>query len=198
MKKFIRALLIYTTFILFFLYGGTVFSQVKFYSFEEAEQDDATEEYEIRFYSPEEGEQQKDIGKHDENDKKDEKKEKKDHKENSVIFPDGGEILLIGNTYYIRWDFEKSIENVSLYFSTNRGLTWETIVEDTSNDGAFLWVVPPIISGDCLVKVRHAEKWEPSDASNNIFSISARANKVLEQDKMLEQDKVQEQDWQQQ
>jgi len=197
MKKCIRALLLCTSFILFFLHGGIVFSEVRFYSFEESEQDDATEEYEIRFYSPEEGEQ-KDLGKYDENDKKDEKKEQKDHKENSVIFPNGGEILLIGNTYYIRWGFEKSIENVSLYFSTDRGLTWETIVEDTANDGAFLWVVPPIISGDCIIKVRHAEKWEPSDTSDRIFSISANANKVFEQDKMLEQDKVQEHDWQEQ
>lgn len=198
MKKPVRALLIYVAFIVFFLYEGLVFSEVRFYSFEGPEQEEVKEEYEIRFYSPEESEQEDDIGKYDKSDQKDkekdEKKGKKDSEDNTVIFPNGGEILLIGNGYDIKWNFEESIEGVSLYFSTDRGLTWEIIAEDITNDGSFLWIVPPITSVDCMVKVRHSEKLEPSDASDRVFSISASDRKMLEEFKMLEQNEVKEHD----
>jgi len=142
---------------------------------------------EVRFYSVEEPAQENDKGKYDENEEKDEKdnneeKEEEVFDDNSVIFPNGGEILLIGNAYNIRWNFDNSIQNVSVYFSTDNGLTWEIIVEDTTNDGAFWWIVPPITSGDCLVKVKHAEEWEPSDTSNGVFALSADPNKWQEAD----------------
>jgi len=142
---------------------------------------------EVRFYSVEEPAQENDNRKYDENEEKDEKDEDEEKvgggfDDNAVIFPDGGEIFLIGNAYDIRWNFENSIQSVSVYFSTDSGLTWEIIAEDITNDGAFWWIVPPITSGDCLVKVKHAEEWEPSDTSNGVFALSANPDKWQEAD----------------
>jgi len=142
---------------------------------------------EVRFYSVEEPAREDDKGEYDENEEKNEKGENEEKVEeafddNSVIFPDGGEILFIGNGYNIRWNFDNSIQSVSVYFSTDSGLTWEIIVEDTTNDGAFWWIVPPIPSGDCLVKVKHAEEWEPSDTNNGTFTISPNPDKLQEAD----------------
>jgi len=133
---------------------------------------------EVRFYSVEEPAQEDEEGKYDEN----EEKVEEVFDDNSVIFPNGGEIFLIGNAYNIRWNFDDSIQSVSVYFSTDSGLTWEIIVEDITNDGAFWWIVPPITSGDCLVKVKHAEEWEPSDTSNGVFALSANPDKWKETD----------------
>jgi hypothetical protein len=168
MKKSIRILLLCVAFILFFLQERIVMSEVRFYSVEEPAQED-------------------DKGEYDEHGEKNEKGENEEKVEevfddNSVIFPNGGEILLIGNAYNIRWNFDTSIQSVSVYFSTDSGLTWEIIVEDTTNDGAFWWIVPPIPSGDCLVKVKHAEEWEPSDISNGGFALSANPDKWQETD----------------
>ena len=168
MKKFLRILLFCMACFLFFPQEKSVLA-------------------EVRFYSVEEPAQENDKGKYDENEEKDEK-DKNEEKEgevfddNSVIFPNGGEIFLIGNSYNIRWNFDSSIQSVSVYFSTDSGLTWELIVDYTDNDGAFWWIVPPITSGDCLVKVKHAEEWEPSDISNGGFAFSAKPDKWQDTD----------------
>ena len=142
---------------------------------------------EVRFYSVEEPAQENNIWKYEQNVENDEKGENNKNEEevfdnNSVVFPNGGEIFLIGNAYNIRWNFDTSIQSVSVYFSTDSGLTWEIIAEDTINDGALWWVVPPIASGDCLVKVKHAEEWEPSDTSNGVFALSANPDTWHEAD----------------
>lgn len=124
---------------------------------------------EVRFYSVEEPVQEEGGVKNDEN----EKKEDQDVLENdSVIFPNGGEILLIGNEYDIIWSFNGSVQSVSIYFSTDRGLSWSVIEEETVNDGRYKWIVPPVKSGDCLIKISNAEDEGSSDMSNGFFTIS--------------------------
>ena len=169
--------------ILFLPQGKSVHAQVSFYSTEDAvEQQFEYDKIEYDKRVDKEGEQDikantviystEDAVEEDECKEGDDKEDKEDIKVNSVIYPNGGEIFLIGNVYTIRWNFDDSIKAVSISFSTDRGLTWDSIAEDTPNDGAFLWVVPPIPSADCLINIEGAESGEPSDMSNGVFTIS--------------------------
>jgi RHS repeat-associated protein len=97
----------------------------------------------------------------------------------TVNFPNGGETLLIGNTYEINWsNYGTVAEEVKIDFSVDSGVNWTEITASTENDGAFDWLVPDTASGTCLVKVSELDD-DPVDVSDAVFSISAPAGDYI-------------------
>jgi hypothetical protein len=85
--------------------------------------------------------------------------------------PNGGESWEVGSVHAITWSSQGSIANVKLEYSTNNGASWTTIVASTSNDGNYSWTIPNAASSQCLARISDASDGDPSDMSNNVFSI---------------------------
>lgn len=68
-----------------------------------------------------------------------------------LISPNGGEALIAGEIYDIRWatseDSMGVLTAISIEFSTNGGSTWHILVASTENDFVYEWNVPMLPSG---------------------------------------------------
>jgi hypothetical protein len=71
-------------------------------------------------------------------------------------YPNGNEVLIPGDTCLIRWEkFEPpGADSFSLFFSTDSGRTFDTIVAGISGaDTSYLWIVPDIVSDSCKIMI---------------------------------------------
>jgi hypothetical protein len=89
----------------------------------------------------------------------------------TMISPISGEMLPAGSLKQITWASQGLIFAVSLELSIDRGSNWIVIADSTENDGAYDWLVPPLVSDSCLIRVSDAADGEPSDATDAVFSI---------------------------
>lgn len=73
----------------------------------------------------------------------------------TVIQPNGGEVLYIGQQYEIIWDaFDNvAIESTLVDYSTDSGENWGRIATLTGNPGSFVWTVTGPPSDQCRVRV---------------------------------------------
>jgi hypothetical protein len=97
----------------------------------------------------------------------------------TVTSPNGGEVWAKGSTENITWTSSGEVGNVRIYYSTDNGFNWATIVSSTANDGTYPWNLPDILADQCLVKVRDAAISQISDVSNGVFSIGGPPQIVL-------------------
>ena len=74
-----------------------------------------------------------------------------------VTSPAEGEELMPGSVHLITWTGAAEVKEVRIDFSTDNGSTYKMIVERTENTGSYPWLVPPVISGLCLVRVSSAD-----------------------------------------
>ncbi|MBC7129397.1 MAG: hypothetical protein H5T45_06705 [Thermoplasmatales archaeon] len=92
-----------------------------------------------------------------------------------VIYPNGGEILYVGNTENIRWNAtdDHGVSSINIYYSANNGITYNPIVIGTENDGIYEWLIPDNPSINCKVKVVAYDYASNSayDESNSVFEI---------------------------
>jgi hypothetical protein len=87
-----------------------------------------------------------------------------------VTSPNGGERWQAGTNQNITWS-SSGIQKVKIEFTSNNGLTWNTITNDLPNTGAYEWNVPNSLSTQCLVRVSDAADGAPIDQSNALFRI---------------------------
>jgi hypothetical protein len=98
------------------------------------------------------------------------------------------EIFYAGDVYEIRWDHENNPTSyVKLQYSSDGGLTWNLIINNTENDGVFDWVVPTgFVSSACRVRTIVYDAsgiYAGSDASGGNFTImSGGSIEVLNSD----------------
>ena len=73
----------------------------------------------------------------------------------TVIQPNGGEVLYIGQHYDITWDaFDNvAIESTLVDYSVDSGLNWTRIATLVGNPGVFTWTVTGPPSDQCRVRV---------------------------------------------
>jgi hypothetical protein len=92
-----------------------------------------------------------------------------------VTYPNGGETLAIGDSGDILWGYISFEDSVNIECCcTNGGVDYcSTIVETTSCDGAYLWIVTGPPSDSCLVIISDVANKIPSDTSDSFFSICA-------------------------
>jgi thermitase len=76
-----------------------------------------------------------------------------------LLFPNGSEILTVGQLYEIRWEAwdDQGILNQFLYFSDDAGETWDLLASLDGDARSFEWLVPFIHSNQCKVKI---ECWD--------------------------------------
>jgi len=88
----------------------------------------------------------------------------------SVINPNGGDTLQVGQIYDITWSCFLLSPGMDIELSTDAGSTWNFIEQSYySNQNLYQWNVPNIISDSCLVRIGHYPC--SYDISNTYFSI---------------------------
>ncbi|MCK4766532.1 MAG: hypothetical protein KAW12_30335 [Candidatus Aminicenantes bacterium] len=91
--------------------------------------------------------------------------------------PNGGETWFSDRTLpEITWYSSGGFDNVTLFYSTDKGATWKTIAQSTPNDGSYSWNLtgPYTPSDECLVRITANDgsgDSGPSDVSDAVFSI---------------------------
>jgi len=90
-----------------------------------------------------------------------------------ITSPNGGEKWQAGTSQNITWS-SSGVTNVKLEFTSNNGLTWNTLVDNLANTGAYGWSIPNSLSTQCLIKVSDAADGDPADQSNANFSITPK------------------------
>lgn len=93
-----------------------------------------------------------------------------------VVAPDGGELLVSGNTQDLFWSAidDQEVAAVDLAYSTDGGLSFPYVIaEDEPNDGHFDWTVPDTLTTEGVVKVTvHDDESNSTEAlSENTFEI---------------------------
>ncbi len=72
----------------------------------------------------------------------------------NLLTPEDGDSLEAGDMTDITWESDGGQASyVNLYYSEDAGTTWETIVTNTLNDGAYSWTTPHVDSDEVVVKV---------------------------------------------
>ncbi|MDD3460826.1 MAG: hypothetical protein PHW28_05975, partial [Mesotoga sp.] len=93
----------------------------------------------------------------------------------TVLSPNGGERWQSGSAKQITWSNTSNVSLVNLYYSTNNGTSWNSIVlNQTASTGSYNWTVPATPSQQTLVKVVDANSSGAiSDSSDAVFTISS-------------------------
>lgn len=89
----------------------------------------------------------------------------------TITAPNGGELFLAGSTQTITWTTEGDITSVTIDYSLNSGQSWTNIITSTLNSGSYDWTLPDVQTSKALVRVQDAADGNPSDVSDNTFSI---------------------------
>ncbi len=97
----------------------------------------------------------------------------------AILSPNGGEELVSGSTYNIKWESNEFSGNVKLEISVDSGNTWISIINSTRNDGDFSWTVSDLNSSTCLLKITLLEDSTGTDNSNAYFSIKTEITPIL-------------------
>lgn len=90
----------------------------------------------------------------------------------TIVYPSGGEKFIknISSPHNIVWE-APNIENINIMFSSDNGLTWETIEENYSaSDGHYDWLVNDLVSDNCQIKIIDANSVE-NYSESSVFSI---------------------------
>jgi hypothetical protein len=90
----------------------------------------------------------------------------------TLLAPNGGETLLAGSAFPIRWNTSGSVPTVDLALSLDLGTTWTPIASGVTNTGVHPWQVPFSPSTQALVRVSRAGGGAPVDTSNAAFTIT--------------------------
>ena len=92
-----------------------------------------------------------------------------------VNSPNGGEVLIVGETYQIQWTAgdDIGIYSSDIFYSTFNGATWTLIESLTGNPQTYNWVIPNSTSDFCLVKVVVTDGGlnPAEDVSDAVFTI---------------------------
>jgi len=91
----------------------------------------------------------------------------------TLLTPNGGESILKGTTYEIRWRSNYSVDNVLIEYSLNNGQNWGPVEAcNVGSTGSYFWSVPDVISEECLVRISYSNHLNVSDTSDIAFEIS--------------------------
>lgn len=97
----------------------------------------------------------------------------------NISFPNGGEYLDPLTQYTITWTTAGFTSRVNLSYSSDDGLTWNSIAGFVSNNGSYLWSTPNIVSSNYLVRVINYYIPTEFDISNSNFSVGLQAPKSI-------------------
>ncbi len=89
-----------------------------------------------------------------------------------ITTPNGGEELDPNTTYRIEWRCDTTVEYVNIYYTTDRGATWNLIRGSVfASLGYYDWSVPDVNTGGALIKIANYEDSTIYDISDSLFII---------------------------
>ena len=90
-----------------------------------------------------------------------------------LITPNGGEYWDEDDApHYITWAVGNAGPFVEIDISRDSGATWSTILENTENDGDYLWNITPPVSTTCRIKIISTTEPSLEDSSDTDFIIN--------------------------
>jgi hypothetical protein len=89
----------------------------------------------------------------------------------TIKSPAGGENWPLGSTQLISWEAAASITNVSLAYSTDGGVNYQSI-NTVANTGTYVWTLPIVSSANARVRVSDAANPAIS-AESNVFTLGS-------------------------
>lgn len=88
-----------------------------------------------------------------------------------VQFPNGGEKLVVDETYFINW-YSEGVDYVDIEYSINNGTNWNVIATNVyALNFSQYWLVPNTISSQCLIRITETGNPSLQDLSNTTFEI---------------------------
>ncbi len=98
----------------------------------------------------------------------------------SITTPNGGNTFYVARSTRINWSASNlPTEYVKIEYSTDNGLSWQTVVESNYNRGYYDWVVPDTPSEECLIRISAVENATISDISDAPFRITPQTVTVI-------------------
>lgn len=98
----------------------------------------------------------------------------------TVVSPNGGEQVEIGQDYQIRW-LSLNLVNVKIEYSPDNGSSWEVITNSTPNESRqYIWNVEASESNQCLVRISDVRNPAKFDVSDNSFIITEEIVEFIE------------------
>ncbi|MHC4283771.1 MAG: hypothetical protein ACYSWZ_12480, partial [Planctomycetota bacterium] len=101
----------------------------------------------------------------------------------TILNPNGDERLLGGSTYTIRWEDSRSAGcggNYLLSYSPDNGSSWFPVDSSpVSNTCSYDWLIPLIVSRQCLIRITDADDPNAGDISDDSFRIYRCMSNVL-------------------
>jgi hypothetical protein len=90
----------------------------------------------------------------------------------TLLSPNGSEVLTGGTTYDITWSNTGVIDTVLIEFSIDNGNTWTSVFPpNVGNSGSYNWLVPIVVSEQCMVRITNAANMGVYDTSDGLFFI---------------------------
>ena len=96
-----------------------------------------------------------------------------------ITEPNGGENWTTGEKHPIHWISSDYSGNVKIEYSIDGGQNWSIIVSSASNNGAYLWTIPNVISSQCFVRIQSLDDPGEYDISDGAFSINIPVIEIL-------------------
>lgn len=98
----------------------------------------------------------------------------------TLAAPNGGEIWEVGSFHLITWTSSGNSGDIKIEYSTDNGVTWDSVVSLTANDGIYNWKLPNTPSITCLVKISTVDgDMLLSDVSDGDFSITTPSGPTI-------------------
>jgi hypothetical protein len=88
----------------------------------------------------------------------------------AVADPNGGETWVVGTTQTIQWTTNIG-GSVRIELSRTGGVTYETLIDSTANDGSEDWTVTGAVTSAARIRIRSRDITTVSDVSNANFAI---------------------------
>jgi hypothetical protein len=88
-----------------------------------------------------------------------------------VLAPNGGESIIRGSTFSIRWQTQGEIPLLGINLSVDGGATWTYVASPEGSAGSYDWPVPKVVSDECLIRIRALDNAFIVDVSDAFFSI---------------------------
>ena len=89
----------------------------------------------------------------------------------TLISPVGHERWYTDSIQEIRWYSSGEINAVQLEYSLDDGLSWNTIINTTQNDGLFEWQLPAVTSNEAFIRISDVNDGSINDVSEAEFSV---------------------------
>ncbi len=96
-----------------------------------------------------------------------------------LAYPNGGENWHIGSTQKIRWHSSDFSGNVKIELSRNAGATYETLFENTPNDGEQNWIVTGPTTTTARIRITSLDLSNTNDFNSNFITISQASLSLL-------------------